>query len=213
MGKGPLVDSNSLKSFIFFQYKPFKGKDLLRNVILIMSSCAIFYKLNANKQVVNIMLALGIVCVFSCVVSFAVMPNSPKTRFINDGVIFSFFSIIINLESSQMIAGGRPVLRMAVFLFALLLSAIAYIWISVSNIKKNKYNGEKGSTTSETFSLAGAIIGFFGIMLFSRFLPSERAENAVAYLLFILSLLLNIGVVSFFKLYCFVHTKNGSWDS
>lgn len=199
MDKRIMVDDTSLNNFVFFQYKPFKGKELIKYSLSTMGAAAVFFVWHKGSSKALFLLVLSVICVFAYSFSFVFCKDSPKSRFISDGIAFSFFAIMLNLESSQLLGAKGQKWISTLFLILLIISAIIYILISISNIKHNTYAGNASAPVLT--SLLGSTIGYLGAILFLPSVSQSAAEKIIAFLLLALSLMVNAGVVSFLKLF------------
>ena len=213
MGEEPLVNENAFRRFIFYQYKKITLKDLLQRMLVLLFSCAVFFLLNRDSVIAAVAVVLGGVCVLLCILPFALMPHSPETRFINDGVFFCFLAVLLNLEASQLISIENRAAFIFVFLLILVLGSSFFVFISISSIKKNRYKAQSASTL--IVPLLGAIVGHWTATVILPTLPKEKVDSIIAFTLLLLSLFASAGAGSFLRLYYYrtiVRENDGNAD-
>ena len=191
MGKKLVVKKESIHDFIFYQYKPARLRLLIEWFFL-----------------------MAVVCLFTSHFAKEILHDSPPKKFVIDGVGFLYMAIIFNVGASQIIGTGSNKLLSVFFLFLLLLCAVGYIFIAISNIKKDKYNNT--SSTSKLLPLIGVIVGRLLATAFLPHVPSDTLEIVMGYFILLLSLLFSSTcIVTFLKLYFYftVEVRGGTYGT
>ena len=214
MGKKLVVKKESIHDFIFYQYKPARLRLLIEWFFLMAVVCLFTSHFAKESWFAFFTTVGGCICALIIIIVFSILHDSPPKKFVIDGVGFLYMAIIFNVGASQIIGSGSNKLLSVFFLFLLLLCAVGFIFIAISNIKKDKYNNT--SSTSKLLPLIGVIVGRLLATAFLPHVPSDTLEIVMGYFILLLSLLfISTCIVTFLKLYYYftVEVRGGTYGT
>ncbi len=214
MGKKLVVKKESIHDFIFYQYKPARLRLLIEWFFLMAVVCLFTSHFAKESWFAFFTTVGGCICALIIIIVFSILHDSPPKKFVIDGVGFLYMAIIFNVGASQIIGSGSNKLLSVFFLFLLLLCAVGFIFIAISNIKKDKYNNT--SSTSKLLPLIGVIVGRLLATAFLPHVPSDTLEIVMGYFILLLSLLfISICIVTCLKLYYYftVEVRGGTYGT
>ncbi len=181
---------NNIKSFVFFQYKPFSKSQAIKRLAVIMIISAAL-SLIGNNSILWLSVTGCLWIMTAVLFIFLIVKRSKNeiSRFLCDGVNYLHISLLLVFLSYRLITlNTNERLSLLVLLLLVLVITIGlFSWMTFLNIKKGIFNSENSKKGNTLFPLLFGIGG----MLAARLFLGNKTQDTILFIAALISLLLS----------------------
>jgi len=197
------MTEKSVRSFINFHYQPLTVSQISKRLIVVMVLGIACCLLGPDRYVWAIGILIPILLIIGIMLYvLRVGIHEQNSKFLWDGVTYTYISIILNLTSYRILTwecGYDLTLLFSMLLFLLLSFAAVGIMVWL-NIRSDRYNGNNQISGKSAVPYLLSLIGFLFVRHSLDALENQTGIQIIAMALVFLSALIGVGWANLIKL-------------
>ena len=197
-----MVNNENIDAFINYNYIPFNKAQSIKRIVFMWVSSTILCLI--GKQLLIWMLPFALINILISILFITLITksnDSKLSRYLSDGIFYLYIAVVLNLASYRVMTlqiGSNGIL--AIILMLLMLACILiFVFVTLSNIKSNKFSGIGNAKKIISLPFLGGICGILAAKFFMQGQSQQTVLIIVAFIFLILSFIMSIPSINLLK--------------